>query len=295
MPTNETPYKSITIKEPLPSCSVDYRILNRLLNILIDINKEAVDIDVLALQKLDNESDSDFSKRKDSLKDLYQVSVTVFGSKGEFIFFDSPTSLDENKLPTIISKVIFDTGVKYNFQLKCFPPNRAKIEFDFSKAKIFDFQSLPSEPTPNSSCIEVIGMNEIWVCGVHKQILGLIEEHLTKRALLHKSNVYDLLILLLFIPVTFTLIYRFENWFHISQKLPIILTVACYFYTFLLSLNIFRILFNYSRWVLPKVELIGQHKSNSALHRGIIFAIFSALSLSLLYDIVRTGVSLLIK
>jgi len=295
MTTNETPYKSITINEPLPACSVDYRVLNRLLDILIDVNKEAVNIDFSAFKKLENESDDDFSKRKGSLKALYQVSVTILGSKGEFIFFDSPISLDEAKLPTVINKVIFDTGVKYNFQLKCFPPNRAKLEFDFSKARIFDLQSLPSEPTPNSSCIEVIGTNETWVCGVHKKILGLIEEHLTKGGLLHKSNVYDLLIWFLFIPITFTLIYRLENWFHTSQKLPVILTVACYFYTFLLSLNIFRILFNYSRWVLPKVELIGQHQSNSALHRGIIVAIFSALSLSLLYDIVRMGLSLPIK
>ena len=59
-------------------------------------------------------------------------------------------------------------------------------------------------------------------------------------------------------------------------------------YGFFLALNIFRVLFSYSRWVFPKVELETNVASSPLRHRSAWLAIMLALVAAFLYDVLKT-------
>lgn len=72
-----------------------------------------------------------------------------------------------------------------------------------------------------------------------------------------------------------------------TPKMPSIISSAIYIYAFFIALNIFRVLFSYSRWVFPKVELETDISSSPLRHRAIWLGIMGPLVVAFLYDVVK--------
>jgi hypothetical protein len=52
-------------------------------------------------------------------------------------------------------------------------------------------------------------------------------------------------------------------------------------------LNIFRMIFNYARWIFPKMELVTSLKKGATVHRVILGAILLAILCSYIYDLLK--------
>jgi len=153
----------------------------------------------------------------------------------------------------------------------------------------------PSEATPNTSSIYIVGENETWTSGAYKNVIDSLQERSNKREWLHKTNIYDLFIWFIIIPLSFFSIYKIEHFsFFDNQGVSSVFIVALYLYFFIIVLNLFRMLFNYARWVFPKMELITSFKKGAILHRIILGAISLAIFSSFIYDLVRLTIKLLL-
>lgn len=288
MTDNGYTYKSNQISAPLPSCTLDIAYFKKLYEILNKITQEAAEIEISKLKKNPGESDDDFIKFTDNARSLYQLSIQVFGTKGEYIFSDSPTIFEEARLPDHIARVIFDNSLKFNFRLKQGPLNKIRVEFDFQKVEVFDFVTSPSEATPNTSTIYVLGENETWVSGAYKTVIQSLQERANKGNWLHKTNIYDLFLWFIIMPLGFFTIYKIERSFSLKTSgIPTVFVVALYLYFFIIALNIFRTVFNYARWVFPKMELVTSLKKGARVHRIILGAIFLTIISSFMYDLIK--------
>lgn len=288
MTDNGYTYKSNHVFAPLPSCTLDITYFKKLYEILNKITQEAAEIEISKLKKTPNQSDEDFNKLKDYAKSLYQLSIQIVGRKGEYIFSDSVSIFDEAHLPDHITKIIFDNSLKYNFSLKKDPLNKIRLEFDFKKAKVFDFVTSPSRATPNTSTIHVSGENETWVSGAYKNVLQSLQARANKWSWLHSTNIFDLFIWFMVIPLGFFTIYKIERIFYLSGNgITTVFMVALYLYFFIIVLNIFRMVFNYARWIFPKMELVTSLKKGAILHRIILGVIFFAIFSSFIYDLLK--------
>jgi hypothetical protein len=84
---------------------------------------------------------------------------------------------------------------------------------------------------------------------------------------LHKPGIYDVLLLVVGLPLAFAINYLMSP-FITKLNLSNILTSALYTYFFIAGLYVFRGLFTYSRWVFPKTEIESQY-SPPMRHRAI--------------------------
>lgn len=281
-------YKSNQISAPLPSCAIDITYLKKLYRILNEITQKAADTEISKLKKNPGQSDEEFEKLKETARNLYKLSIQVFGTKGEYIFSESPDIFDETKLPDHIARIIFDNSLKFNFTLKKDPSNKIRVEFDFQKTKIFDLITNPSKATHNTSNIYVFGEDEIWVSGAYKNVIQSLQERANKRNWLHKTNIYDLFLWFIIIPLCFFTIYKFERLFSLkTRSISTVFVVTLYLYFFLITLNIFRMIFNYTRWVFPKMEIVTSLKKGAIVHRVILGMLFLAILSSFIYDLLK--------
>jgi len=282
-------YKSNYRLKNLPSCSLDLCYFKKLYEILKKVTEEGSQIEISQLRKKEGEADEIFEKLKNNARKLYKVSIQIFGAKGEYIFTESPNVFDDSRLPDTITKITFDNTSKF----KDIPQqreqiNRFRVDFDFTKQRVFDFNLSPSEATPNKSFISVLGENETWVSGVYNKVIESLDGRSNKHGWLHVNNIYDLFLWFLIIPLSLRLLYN------INQSLPPHFTefsaffkVACYIYFFMVMMIVFRIVFNYARWIFPNIEFITPLKKGAKRHRIILGAILLGVLISFIYDLIK--------
>jgi hypothetical protein len=279
-------YKSHIINRSLPSCKLDLEYLDKLLDILENVNNEAAKIEISKLEKKPEQSEKEFADLKEWLINLYQISIQIFGSKGEYILVEPSVTFDKIKFPNSIDKIIFDNSLKYNFNLKRDPMNTIKISFDFKKPPILDFITNPSYETQNFSNISISGDNDIWVSGADKKIMELFKDCRTNRGWLHKSNIYDLFLWFVFLPLSLGMLYKLDMFFFFKKAvISNVFIVTIYLYFFIIFINIFRMIFNYSKWIFPKVELIISNKSGAIKHRTFLFGLSGLILTPFMQDI----------
>ena len=112
----------------------------------------------------------------------------------------------------------------------------------------------------------------------------LFSERRTGFDWLHKP-VYDVLVLLLGVPFSLWIVYKLNSSTFLD-KLHIFVSGAIYVYAFLLGISIFRVLFSYSRWVFPKVELQSD-ASAPFRHRAIWGAVVIAVLGAVIWDAIK--------
>ncbi len=290
MENSEFTYKSNYRQQKLPSCTCDLDYFKKLFEILKISTEEGANIEIAKLKKKDSDSDEGFEKLKIEAKNLYKVAIHIFGSKGEYIFTEASSIFDNPGLPDVIAKITFDNTSKFKAILQQREPiNKFRLEFNFTKPVIFDFNSSPSMATPNNSFISVLGENSTWVSGVYNKVMESLKDRANIRGWIHVNNIYDVFLWFLVVPLNLRLLYN------INRILPPgfsgmsdFFKAACYLYFFIVVLYLFRMLFNYIRWIFPNMELITNIKKGAISHRAVLWVILSSIVLSFLYDFIKT-------
>src|SRR5262249_22687966 len=127
-----------------------------------------------------------------------------------------------------------------------------------------------------------------WANGVCDELIHFFDQTKSRRGWLHLQESYTGLLLLLGFPLSFNVVYYLDKMLRRVATVPEALSVAIYVWSVLIVLYFFRILFNYARWVFPKVEVDAPRQHVGVRHRIAI----SALAIMLMGALVRAALKL---
>jgi hypothetical protein len=208
--------------------------------------------------------------------------VTVYGSSGEWIATNADEALSSESLPDSITTVVYDSASLFRAQVKVEPYNSFTVVLDFSRTHILDLTNLAVSPDPNKSSVRVLGDNDTWVKAVYDDLKRFFDERARPVGWLYSQFSYDLLLWFVGLPASFAFVYRLEEGIRRRVEIPISMQAPFYLLLFILSLLVFRITFNYTKWVFPKIEGPNR-RAWPALNKSLL-AIIGAALISLIVE-----------
>jgi hypothetical protein len=278
-------WRHYSIRSPISACLIRQADLKRLYEIISEKQDEESAHWLGLLAKQPNETSEQFEQRKINVKIAFVTLVSVAGPNGETVTGNSSDIFDSSMLPERIQTILMNTanGPK---ALNILPNNWASLFLDFRRPPLLNLGVLPSAPTQNGSNYEIVANAEAWATALDTRLRQFFKERSTIRGWVHKAGCYDGLVLFVGLPLTLWVSYRLGPWFT-TNLMPTALVTAIYVTMFFILLNLFRILFSYTRWVFPLVELQGPRSSSAQRHRGVLYIILSSVLVALIIDGVR--------
>lgn len=266
-------YKGQVRTSQVPCCTIELSHMERLFDFINDFNEGAIKQQIAAQVQNTNESDEDFEKRKALIKEYLIVTVQVLSSKGDVRFSFDKSIFVESNLPDTVEKIIIDNYSIYQNTFNLMPTNTIKVEFDFSKSKLFDFTSNPSYATANQSALSMQGEGDN-VVGTYEQVMSSLEDRTSKWAFLHKANTYDLVLWFFIAPILFWNLHKFDSIIGKLLTSSAVFNGAVYVYLFVAMLWVYRIFFNGFRWLFPYLELKTPSKKGPNARRAVLGTVF---------------------
>ena len=219
-----------------------------------------------------NETESDFGARQLKIYNAFVTSVSIIGVSDEVVHGHNEAFFDSTSIPERIKTVFFSTISVPQTQLGITPVCNVAVLLDFSQPPAFDFGTLPSFPTPNASNFTIAADNESWFTSTRTR-LDFFSVRKTKTDWLDRGFVYDVVLMFRGIPIALWVVYHVGEWLGlIKPPLPSFLATAVCIHVFILAIQLFRVLFPYTRWVFPRVELESDLKSSPLQHRVALIA-----------------------
>jgi hypothetical protein len=234
---------------------------------------------------------------KDLLLNLL-ISITIEGSAGELFTIIPGTDLDTvfslGNLPAKISRIRFDNFAQYEVFTKKALNYRFDVELDFTDSEVWNLANVQK---PNATRIEVGGLDETWVLGVVEKLKQSLERKpVLASGFMHKYIKYDLALWIVGIPSVFLCLNWASKFDFLSRfTIPVGLASIGYLIVGLFLLIIFRLFYNYVKWLFPYLELKEQAKTLQSVQRGVaIFVVLGIVTgwLSLLASFIATWTSL---
>ncbi|MFN4284295.1 MAG: hypothetical protein ACK4NA_16830 [Alphaproteobacteria bacterium] len=278
-------------KKQISPCSLSLNDIEKLFKRLSICVESAAKAEMAIHQKPKDIDADEHEKFLSHIKASHALSVVIRGRDGEvFVDHGNDNAFSSPNLPTRITNIYFDSRPAFKTRNNNRDPfNWLVINLDFTQPPLMDWSNPVSAPTINASEVTVYGSDENWVAGVMDIVNRTVDQEVSSwRRFIHRSFIYDIGLLLFGAPLAFYLCYLasplIQNSFLSRHS---ILTGAGYIYSFFIGVMLYRILFGYTRWAFPKVELIG-HGGNAAKHRtlwgALIFAILAGIVSTYLYE-----------
>ena len=215
----------------------------------------------------------------------FQISVTIYGRDGESLFGYGTDPFDSPNIPTPIESIFITNNTAYQTVTDRNPLNNFSLNLDFSTPPLVDNNNPVSNPTPNFSNLTVEGDRDAWVASIYQAVMGVLSKKSNGRSFMHAAFVYDIALGILGLPVAIYLCWRISGFVqaYLGVLNPFI-AAAAYIYVFFLVLNLYRVLFGYTKWAFPTVELT-DNENRSKTHRKVLGAILLSLIGSAIYDL----------
>ena len=212
------------------------------------------------------------------------LTVRIQGAGGEWRITDSIAAISEDSLPTVMTNALYECGPLYRARFNLFPQNQFSIGIDFRRVQLGDLSNLALGTGLGASIVSVSGVNLTWVNAVDHELRTFFAERANRRGWLHSRFTYDLALFFVGIPICLDTVYVIDRRLTTLVSFPPAVFVALYVYLVLVGLLAFRVLFNYAKWVFPKIEGPRQRSGGAALHKAIL----ASLGLALLMRVVTT-------
>jgi hypothetical protein len=260
--------------------------LKKLFLILQERCHAAGEIEVSNFKQME-QTDEIYEQNKSILRERFELKLTVTSSDGQELWGGISELFDSSNFPDQLKAIYVNSEIPLKI-INYSPRNSFELFLDFSKPELFNLSLLPSQATPNASNIIVQGYDATWVHGVYHELTNFIKRYPAKLTWLHKHSIYDFLVWGFGLPFGFWVTYRLSNILNkVFGNFSTFVQSASYVYVFLASLIIFRLLFDYARWVWPLVE----YRSSTNIgqkHRIILGTITLGLVSACIYDILKT-------
>jgi hypothetical protein len=276
--TKPTVTRGISRLWPIPACSLAVSDLRRLFAVLEPKAAEAAAEQLQQFHKLPTQTDEQFSALQNEIRGLMSLVVRIQGGNGEWSAATSIDAINEDSLPAVLTQIVYECGPLYRARFNLFAQNHFSVTLDFRRTHLADLTNLATDTGLGPSFVNIQGVNITWVNAVDNEIRTFFRERATRRTWLHSRFAYDIGLFLVGIPLCLDGIYHLDQRLAPIVKLPQAIFVALYVYLALVGLWTFRILFNYAKWVFPKIEAQTQRRGAAAIHKMVIGAIMITLA-----------------
>ena len=284
--TPEGPSALVTLARTrkVPACVFSRDDLLRLYEQLNVKLQEEVEDRLSSISKLPEYPGQDYEALKKEIKDAYKIAITINTINGESLFGTDRNVIDSISSDMEISSIYLSSKSSFEAKFNVPPNNHFSILLDFTKPPVFDLANPVTSPTPNSSAFEVSGENDTWVRAVYDQINSFFELKKTKRSWLHRQGVYDFFLWLVIFPLIAWILLRLSKIYDtIFPDLHIMFDIVAGIYGFVFTVTLYRLIFGYTKWIFPLVELSGAGRGVSRGHRrfwwflmiGILATVFA--------------------
>lgn len=281
-------WRNHSTKHPIAASRLRSGDLRRLYKLINDKQIEFRDKFMPVLKLQPNETAEVLDARKKRVYDSFVTSMTIHTTTDIMFHGNNESFLEEASLPDHIRSILFSTSSVPEAVLGFIPPCRIIVFLDFTTPPLLDFSRLPTLPTPNESNFEIAADNHSWFAASNAVLTEFFGARKTRLNWLHRAAMYDLLLMILGLPISIWAVYRLSGVLQRVPRMPSMVNSAIYIYAFFFSLNVFRALFSYSRWVFPKIELERDGSSSPLRHRNAWLAIMVPLVVAILYDVAKT-------
>ena len=273
----KTPFQGKSYTDVISTSYFDIRSMKSLFAILEALSKEAAELHIKTLVKQENQSRTDFNAMKEYGKGLLKLKVFITSDEGDVYSAYDQSLFDDANIPSSLKSIVFDSSPDHLSALNKRPNNWLRLELNLSRSIILDLTASPSEPTQNGSILMIEGADNNWTTTALTKIRKALSDYKTNRGLLHQRNVYDVYIFAFGLPIVFVILSRLNDALgNFLSSLNSIQQTFVFIYFFLLSLAVFRLFFNYARWVFPYIEF-DMGKGKRKLHRTIWWFVFSTI------------------
>jgi hypothetical protein len=279
-------WRNYSTKVPIRAFRVKRDELKRLYQIIHSKQIEFRDKLLSKLIKMEAESDGEFASRRERVYNAFVTSVSATGLNDEMVHGNNESFFDSSAFPDHLKSILISTKTVPQATLNFIPLCNVTLFLDFSRPPLFDFSRLPTFPTPNESNFEIAADDETWFAATKARLSEFFTGRKTSTDWLHRAGIYDVLLLFLGIPIAIWLDFRLVGSISAKTQMSPFIIGALYVYVFIAAIVLFRLLFAYSRWVFPKVELDSE-LTNPLRHRGLWGAVLIGLSISLMYDLLK--------
>ena len=216
----------------------------------------------------------------------FRITVTIDGRDGENLFGYGADPFHSTNIPEPIETIYISNNAAYRNVVGQDPINSFVLMLDFSTPSLIDNNSPLSDPTPNSSHLTVEGNRDAWIASIQRAVMGVLDKRGSKRRFVHMAFVYDIGLLCFGMPASLYLCWRLSGFIQsVFGPHSEFLVAAAYVYVVFLAANIYRVLFGYTKWAFPTVELTS-NENRSSLHRKSWLAIICSILGSAFYDLV---------
>lgn len=254
---------------------------------LVEAVDEHANFRVSSLKKPDDWTEDKFKQEVSGLRQrAFRVTVTVVGKNGETLFGDAPDILNSPNLPTTITSIFLTNNTAHEGEFKFRAPEFFSLLFDFSKPELLDGEYPVSAATPNNSNLTIEATQDAWIGSILRKVETVLMDKKVHRFGLHKEFVYDFLLWFAWLPLTIYVCFRVSPLIASTVgQFNVVLESVTYLWVIIALIWIFRLLFGYTKWAFPTVEL-SENANRTKQHRRFWYAIVVGLVVSLLSDVV---------
>jgi len=242
------------------------------------LTKKQGDTIVGGLVKPEDMSDEDFAKRNEFLKDdAFRVTVSIIGFDGETTFGSTEAIFDSKNLPQPIRTIFFTNVTAFRKHANGGdPPNQFSVWLHFDKPPLFDPNPLVSEPTKNSSEVQIRADDVGYFRAIQTIVSGKLRSNKKSLSFIHEKFAYDIGLWFLALPYALYWITIYNDYFFPVDGRHTSFRVAFYIYGMGISLLLYRALFGYLKWAFP-VNILEENKDKATKHRYVLGGIVTSL------------------
>ena len=282
---NETIIPSRKIRIEAKTFSLE-DIKNIYKRLAIEVDDQATR-EINEMQKPADQSEDEFKKYKNDARKAFRVTVTITGindksEEEDSLYGDSEDVFNSPNIPERISSIYMTNKTAYRSFAKVEPYNNFELFLDFLKPPLIDHNNLISSPTPNGSNLEIHASNNAWIGAITLAVSGILDKRRNRRSFLHRGSVYDIGLFFPVLPIAIYICWSFstfiENHF---GAINVFLSSLIYIYLVFLTMWVYRILFGYTRWAFPSIEL-NDKSDNEQYHRSFWKKLVSGIVISLI-------------
>jgi hypothetical protein len=271
----------IVRSQKISPCKLDTEHLESLFNLIQRYLDNAFNLEIEPM-KGNNMLNYDF---EETLKEGFQLNVLIkYKTKdGKEHTTNGDSTILSNKEVFHTNNELISLYINSSIFLKShhyYPRNSIEIFIDFKRPNIFDFSLTPYEKTFNASNFSVSGADPIWSEGLYDKLINFFKTYKKRFYFIHGNGVYDIFLWTLVIPIIFWIINKLNPTIsNLTSQWPAVPTSALYIYLFVISLFLFRTVFDYARWIKPPVEYVKNNTSRTSSQWIVIGAIGSIVGL----------------
>lgn len=239
----------------IPPCELTVEDLRKLAARMEEYAKEAADRELQSFKQLEGQTPEQFEQFKSELRDLLRLWVSVQSGSGEWRGGAAGEVLRDDALPDVVAGVSFDTSFAFRVRANRDPNNGVVLNLDCRRRNFFDFSNSADAAQERVSSGHVAGADVVWADGVHERLRQFFSERRTIWGLLHGTHAYDVLLMLVGLPLAFFWVDRADGWLSTLGATPApAVRVGVLIYVLFLLLYGFRLIFNLACRVFPRTK-----------------------------------------